>query len=240
MLTRERVTAEAADIAAEQRAVRANFVFLLGGHVEDEEVEAEQATEISEGRLQNTARRDVNAAIREMTRAEHGLVAVDTGGALPPARAAVAALQRAFGKSRYLLRALPGTGRLDPARRLSGALTTAASWERDRADAPAREGAAARDLLREVASMKASTPIDIRRVEQLAERALAVNASAPSWQDISRRLLALRTGEGQDSRRAQLDALVLKLQAEAERGLLPRTPLADVGEPLRRAWERQR
>jgi hypothetical protein len=239
-LAPERVRAEAADIAAEQRAVRANFVFLLGGHVEDEEVEAEQATEISEGRLQNTARRDVNAAIHEMTRAEQGLVAADTGGALPPARAAVAALQRAFGKSRYLLRALPGTGRLDPARRLSGALTTAASWQRDRAGAPAREGAAARELLREVAAIKATSPIDTRRVEQLAERALATNAVAPAWQDISRRLLALRTADGHDSRREQLDAVVLKLQAEAERGLLPRTSLSDAGTPLQRAWERQR
>ena len=31
-------------IAAEQRAVRGNFVFLMGGHVEDEEEEAEQST----------------------------------------------------------------------------------------------------------------------------------------------------------------------------------------------------
>ena len=239
-LTRERVAEETANIAAEQRAVRANFVFLLGGHVEDEEVEAEQATEISEGRLQNTARRDVNAAIREMTRAEQGLVAVDTAVALPPARAAVTALQRAFGRSRYLLRALPGTGRIDPARRLSGTLTTAASWRRDLEGAPAREGAVARDLLERVASIKGDTSLDPRTVEQLAERALAVDASSPTWRNISARLLQLRTADRPDSRRAQLDAIVLELQREAERGLLPRTTLSDAASPLRRAWERQR
>ena len=51
VLTREALEEEAAGIAAEQRTVRANFVFLLGGHVEDEEVEAEQSHEIREGRL---------------------------------------------------------------------------------------------------------------------------------------------------------------------------------------------
>ena len=40
-----------AAIAAEQRAVRANFIFLMGGHVEDEEEEAERSNEIAEGRL---------------------------------------------------------------------------------------------------------------------------------------------------------------------------------------------
>jgi len=239
-LPRERVAEQTADIAAEQRAVRANFVFLLGGHVEDEEVEAEQSSEISEGRLQNTARRDVNAAIREMTRAEQGLVAVDTGIALPPARAAVAALQRAFGKSRYLLRALPGTGRIDPARRLSGPLATAESWRRDLHAVPAREGASARELLREVTSITAATPVDSARVEQLAERALAVNPSSSSWQEVSQRLLQLRTASDTASRRAQLDALVMKLQVESELGLLPRTVLSDRVSPLRRAWEKSR
>ena len=54
-------------IAAEQRAVRANFVFLMGGHVEDEEEEAEQSHEIQEGRLENTARREISRAVSHMT-----------------------------------------------------------------------------------------------------------------------------------------------------------------------------
>ena len=95
-----------ASIAAEQRAVRANFIFLMGGHVEDEEVEAEHSHEIQEGRLQNTARNDVNMATTHMSRAEQALAAVKTPSALAAARAAVDALQRAFGRSRYILRTI--------------------------------------------------------------------------------------------------------------------------------------
>lgn len=231
---------ETANLAAEQRSVRANFVFLLGGHVEDEEVEAEQSSEISEGRLQNTARRDVNAAIREMTRAEQGLVAVDTGRALPPARAAVVALQRAFGKSRYLLRALPGSGRIDRSRRLTGALTTAASWHRDLLTPPAREGDAARQLLSELALIRPDVPIDDAQIERLAERALSLGASSSSWQDISHRLLQLREPASIERRRALLDAVIGSVQSEAAHGLLPRTALPHTVPPLQRAWEGKR
>ena len=62
-----------ASIAAEQRAVRANFIFLMGGHVEDEEEEAERSSEIAEGRLQSSARKEINAAIDYMSRAEQAL-----------------------------------------------------------------------------------------------------------------------------------------------------------------------
>jgi hypothetical protein len=239
-IARDRLVEETANIAAEQRAVRGNFVFLLGGHVEDEEVEAEQSSEISEGRLQNTARRDVNAAIREMTRAEQALVAVDAGGALPPARAAVAALQRAFGKSRYLLRALPGTGRIDPSRRLSGTLATAASWRRDLPAQPAREGEGARRLLSELTRISADAPIDRHTLDQLAEGALASGPSSPSWQEISRKLLRLRAATTAVDRRALLDDVIDAVQKEAGRGLLPRTALPRAVPPLQRAWELKR
>ena len=78
-LTREALTEEAASIAAEQRTVRANFIFLLGGHVEDEFEEAEHSHEIQEGRLENTARQDINAAISQMTRVGEGLAALNPG-----------------------------------------------------------------------------------------------------------------------------------------------------------------
>src|SRR6185436_20502057 len=61
-LRRPDVEEAAATIAAEQRAVRANFIFLLGGEVEDEIVEAEASHEIQEGRLANQARREIVAA----------------------------------------------------------------------------------------------------------------------------------------------------------------------------------
>ena len=121
---------ETGNIAAEQRGVRANFVFLLGGEVEDEEEEAEHSHEISEGRFANQARKEIVAATVLMSHVEKALAAVSIREALPPARAAVKALQRAFGNSRYLLRALPSRVRLDPARRLSGDTSTAVNWDR--------------------------------------------------------------------------------------------------------------
>ena len=55
-------TEAALNLAVEQRMIRAEFVFMLGGEVEDEEVEAEQSTELQAGRLQNRGQRDLRAA----------------------------------------------------------------------------------------------------------------------------------------------------------------------------------
>jgi hypothetical protein len=95
----------AGNIGAEQRAVRANFIFLLGGEIEDEDVEAETSSEIAEGRFANKPRQEIVAATVLMGRVERALTAVSTKEALGFARYAVRALQRAFGHSRYLLRA---------------------------------------------------------------------------------------------------------------------------------------
>ena len=105
---------EAHGIAAEQRTVRATFTFLMGGEVQDEEEEAAHSHEIEEGRLENTARRDMLEAVRHMTVVETRLMTADTAGAIPPARAAVSALERAFGRRKYFLRTLPVRSRIDP------------------------------------------------------------------------------------------------------------------------------
>ena len=146
-LQRDALQEQAAAIAAEQRAVRANFVFLMGGHVEDEEEEAEQSHEIQEGRLENTARREIFTAISHMARAEQGLVAVDTASALAQAKLAVDALQRAFGRNRYILRTLPVRSRVDPSRRLTGKLDDARNWTRK---VPAPAGDARAKAIREL------------------------------------------------------------------------------------------
>jgi hypothetical protein len=242
-MAREAVAEEAALLAAEQRTVRANFVFLLGGHVEDEEVEAEQSHEIAEGRLQNTARREINRAIGDMTRAEQGLVAGDTTIALPPAKAAVESLQRAFGKSRYLLRTLPVRSRIDPSRRLTGTLAGAESWNRRMAERAPRPGEAARRVLGELAALSRQLAngdtIAPQAVEQLAESALAVDPSAASWQGIAREILALRdAGQRRAQAGPQLQTLIARVAAEASAGLVPQTPLARPLSPLQRAWER--
>jgi hypothetical protein len=212
----------AAAIAAEQRAVRANFIFLMGGHVEDEEVEAPHATAIADRRLQNTARREVNAAVTHMSRAEQALIAVDTATALAAARAAVEALQRAFGRSRYILRTIPVGNRVDPSRRLTGDLSDAADWRRDTndpsLDRATREARLLLSQMLEAASaIQAGRAIDRAAFTSLAERALAIDPGAATWQDVSRRLQQIGGGIPQ-SASAQLSEAIGPVIALTRRG----------------------
>ena len=126
-LAAEAFAEQARMLAVEQRMVKAEFVFMTGGVVEDEVEEAAHSHELAEGRLENTGQAELLAAIREMSRAEARLTAADTSQALVYERAALAALQRAFDRRRYLLRTLPERARIDPSRRLSGELATARS-----------------------------------------------------------------------------------------------------------------
>jgi hypothetical protein len=245
-MSREALVEEVAGIAAEQRSVRANFIFLTGGHVEDEEEEAEHSHEIQEGRLEHSARREIGDAIQHMSRAEQALIAVDTGAALPPARAAVEALQRAFGRNRYFLRTLPSRSRIDLARRLSGDLGEAASSQRVVADAvtsPAVQ--AARDMLTELLDMAPALEADPRSVElsrftSLAERALAVDAASQEWQQISAALLRLRDAVTSARERSELDAdlteVVNDLRIEAQRDAVSPMLPDQHNRSLRSAW----
>ena len=238
-MTRDALTEESALIAAEQRSVRANFIFLLGGHVEDEEVEAEQSSEITEGRLENTARRDITRAIGHMTRAEQGLVAINTTVALPPARAAVEALQRAFGRSRYLLRSLASRTPLDPSRRLTGNTSTADVWRRAIIDADPREGAALRSLLdRLIAAYDTlDNPGAPPNLAALAEAALAIDPGAAEWQQTARTLQAAHEQRGRPAEaRKLLDAVIGELAGKTAAGLIPASGAASQSSPLERAW----
>jgi hypothetical protein len=147
--------AEAAlNLAVEQRMIRAEFVFMLGGEIQDEEVEAEQSTELQAGRLQNRGQRDVRAATIAMSQAEKHLTGADTARALIAERAAVTALQRAFSRERYILRALATQSQLDPTRRLTGNLSEARDWRRSPMAVPAnRRTALLQDLLRGIAEL---------------------------------------------------------------------------------------
>jgi hypothetical protein len=124
-LPRAALEEQARMLAVEQRMVKAEFVFMTGGEVADEVEEATHAHELAEGRLENTAQVELLTAIREMSRAEAQLNAADTAKALEFERAALKALQRAFDRRRYLLRALPERARIDVTRRLTGDLATA-------------------------------------------------------------------------------------------------------------------
>jgi hypothetical protein len=203
---------EAANIAAEQRAVRANFIFLLGGTVEDEEEEAHAESEIAEGRFENDARREVLGATRLMQQVEQALGLPSTSNALPPARAAAQALQRAFGHNRYLLRALAERSRVDPSRRLSGDLADASDWKRalaasgsDGTSAAARLALA--DLLAIARSLDGPGPgLGPDALARLAEHVLAVDpgaadlAGAATALQAARDLLAAgRTADARDA-----------------------------------------
>src|SRR5204862_1427515 len=125
-----------------------------GGEVENEEVEAEQSNELQEGRLQNRGQRDLRTATLAMSQAEKLLTAANTADGLVAERAAVAALQRAFARNRYILRALATRSQLDATRRLTGNLSGARDWRRTPANAPInRRAALLQDLLRGIAAL---------------------------------------------------------------------------------------
>jgi hypothetical protein len=230
-MPRDALREEIETVAAEQRAVRANFIFLMGGHVEDEEEEAEQSHEIQEGRLENRARRDISAAVRHMTLAERGLAALSTSAALPPARAAVEALQRAFGHSRYILRASPLRSRIDFSRRLSGELRSASGWMRE-ADG-SRGGSIAsraRTLMARVRALEAAGGrVDRDALGRLAEESLAVDPASPEWQEIS---VALSRG--------RLGPALSLLHLQAQKDVLPQADILTPPTRLWSAWAEQR
>ena len=123
-----------------------------------------------------------------MTHAEQALLAPDTAAGLTAAQAAVAALQRAFGRSRYILRTIPARSRVDPSRRLSGELSAAGNWRRDlespTTDRQTRESRALlSDLLDIAARVQARRPVSPQTFTLLAERALAIDSSDDVWQE---------------------------------------------------------
>ena len=194
-------------LAVEQRMVKAEFVFMTGGEVADEVEEAEHAHELAEGRLENAAQVELLTAIREMSRAEAQLNAADLVRALTFERAALAALQRAFDRRRYLLRALPERTRIDPARRLAGDRSTARAATR-----PILNAAMDPDLQRARAVL-VDLGEALARPEALdtalAARVLAVDSSSERLQQIAMRLANARDAGG------RLDAA-----REAQRHLL--------------------
>ena len=244
-LSPEALRQEVDGLSAEQRSVRANFIFLMGGSVEDEEEEAAQSSEIQEGRLENSARREISTAIRFMSEVETALGAVNTGAALPPAKSAVDALQRAFGRNRYFLKTLAERSRIDPSRRLTGELKDATDWHR--MPAPAADDPKARDarlLLARVLDVVGDTgqppAAASSAVGRLAEEALAIDPASADWRKISSSLTRLRhalaTRHEAGAVRAAVGDVVTPLLAVVRKGAV-RGPVSDPsGDALRSAW----
>ena len=220
----EELADAALNLAVEQRMIRAEFVFMLGGEVQDEEVEAEQSTELQEGRLQNRGQRDLRAATIAMSQAEKLLTGTNTAEALVAERAAVAALQRAFARDRYILRALASRANLDPARRLTGDLKGASGWVRSIAPEPEdRRAAQLQDLMAGIgAFMRDANALGSAGAAVLARQALRIDPESIALRGAATDLQAVAdtwTAIPADARRQTLDAAAGQVAAEAARAL---------------------
>jgi len=217
--------AEAAQsLAVEQRMIRSEFVFMLGGEIEDEEVEAEQSVEIQAGRLVNRGQRDIRAATVAMSQAEKLLTGANTVDALKAERAAVEALQRAFARDRYILRALASRSQLDFTRRLTATAADALGWRRQLAEMPENRAAIQlQSLVQGLGGVSTREQLDV-----LAELAVRINPESPALRSIASDLQKLADAwNGSDSaaRSTQLDAIAERAAAETRR-LLADPPLS--------------
>ena len=178
------------NLAVEQRAIRAEFVFMLGGEVEDEEVEAERSIELQAGRLANRGQRDLRDATRAMSQAETLLTGGNPAAALAAERTAVSALQRAFARDRYLLRALASRAQLDPSRRLTGSRADARDVRVALPAAPEnRRAARLEDLLQGIGDLARDralgAAVDRARAAVLAETALRIDPDSDEMRRIA-------------------------------------------------------
>jgi hypothetical protein len=251
-MTSEAFAGEARTIAAEQRQVRAEFVFMMGGelaeevgdaggiHELDETAHAEADDEAIAGRLANRGRLDILRAIRAMSRASTALNAVDPTKALVDERDALAFLQRAFSRTRYILRTLTLRERLDLSRRLTGVLAGAMRDVRPIPEAPGDPfGDALRRVLSAVAALAgdaadaavaaavdvtAPPPEPQQRARSLAQDVLRVDAASPALQAVSQ---LLSDAASAFARRDTGDALALLDRAATGLAVTVRSVLPD-------------
>jgi hypothetical protein len=210
---------EARSLAAEQRSVRAEFVFMMGGELAEEveqanlgdlneEAHIEADDEAIAGRLENQGRFALIRAIRAMSRAYAALNEADLTAALAEEKLALDHLQNAFARTRYILRALTEREQIDLSRRLTGSLAEAG---RDRRPAFVADEAEQLAVLRTALASMASVMADpepgssaAATVSRVAEQILRSDPSSGERQEISTLLLeagtALRAGRATDAR----------------------------------------
>jgi hypothetical protein len=227
------VTDEARLLSAEQRQVRAEFVFMMGGEVEDlaadaagsldlnEVAEAEAEGDLLAGRQRNQGRVEMMRAIRAMSRASAALTDASLEQALRDERSALDNLMRAFSRSRFILRALTQRERIDLERRLSGSLNLTAGLSGPAAEPVADPRVASlRRLLAEVAALSASDSSKTR----VSDAALAVVRADPG-SELVRRLVDRVQAATRATRvpPAAIDSLLRQISGLVER-LLPQSP----------------
>jgi hypothetical protein len=223
-------------IAAEQRRVRAEFVFMMGGELEDDESlsgtlmvdeheEAEAESDLLAGRMQNRGRIEMQRAIRAMSRAASLLTNADLERALVDERAALDNLMRAFSRSRILLRALSQRERLDLERRLSGSLADAASQARAAPEAPAQARLRSlRAVLARIAgSRNQSTDSAVRALSSAAVDLVRIDPADDSLRAIAGSLERITNSETESARSGEVEAVALRLAARI-REVLPAAP----------------
>ena len=198
----------ALDIAAEQRQVRAEFVFMLGGELTDagldlstlnEEEEAAGEDDLAAGRLVNQGRADLMRAIRTMSRAAARLAEPNVQAALPIEKEALVYLQRAFSRSRYILRTLSERERIDLSRRLTGTLAALARPSRPAAESAANPRVAAlRRVLADIAALAADSTsgaaVRQTRASELAQRLLEIDPASAVFREIAAQALGRVAG----------------------------------------------
>jgi hypothetical protein len=213
----ETLVRQAENIAVEQRRVRAEFVFMMGGELAEdvsggdvlgdlnEHQHAEADADLSAGRVRNEGRAAVFAAIRAMSRTTTALSDTVLVSALTSAREAVGHLERAFSSARFLMRPLVEREAIDPTRRLSGSLLGVTGSTQPTI------GAESDERVRTWRRVQQALLEDARTARGLAadDREAGV-AQAARWQSIAGTLL--RGG----ARDAATQALVLQLNAGAE------------------------
>lgn len=229
------IAEEARLIAAEQRQVRAEFVFMLGGEVEDhadetsgtlevnEVSEAEAEGDILAGRLQNRGRIEMQRAIRAMSRASSALTDANLDQALRDERTALDNLMRAFSRSRFILRALTQRERIDLDRRLSGSLRLTAGLSRPEiASEPDGRVVALRRLLVSLASLSGDDSAENRVARAVADAVAAVRAdpASPAVRELAGAVQRLSAGAREGPR---VDSLVRQVTALLT-GSLPASP----------------
>jgi hypothetical protein len=233
-MARDSVEETARLLAAEQRQVRAEFVFMMGGELEDaaeetsgtlevnEVAEAEAEDDILAGRLENRGRIEMMRAIRAMSRASALLSETNLEDALRSERVALDNLMRAFSRSRFILRALTQRERLDLSRRLSGTLADARGLN---APIPVSEvddrSAALRRLIVALAALHSDTAQSVREsVAESARLLLRNDPSSPRSAEVAARAEQLAVpGSLMDP--ASVDSLIVILARQFDE-MLPR------------------
>jgi len=230
-LAADSLTEEARLLAAEQRSVRAEFVFMMGGELEDaaaelsgtldvnEVAEAESEGDLLAGRLQNQGRVDMMRAIRAMSRASAALTDANLDQALRDERTALQNLMRAFSRSRFILRALTQRERIDLQRRLTGTLvlTQGLSGPATRPE-PDERSIALRRLLASVAAM-ASRDSSAAAAERASLAAIALLRAAAGSDTLRQLALAVQDLATQVQRgavsdvRSRVDTLLTRLSS---------------------------